>query len=437
MLKLAFLAASLSVILSGCGLFSKTPKSIAGVFQRVEIKNSALDVKHRVILPEMTRSCSWEDSINVNALPNFKVSGTLNSWKISNIFESSNEIVTDAISTKDATFIMTRSGHVKSYCNKDKKLHWSYDLGFKLKNAKSSSASLMHKDTKLYVTVNQYFIVLSAKDGSEVCYRKLQDKVTSGVCVTDDVAYFNDTSNLYAVNTPSGRILYTASGIPDPIAIESKMQPVLYRDNLLFSNHFCGQLTLVNTKQIGKPILQIPKPFAKGGPINLFMPGLISQPILDNNNSFLYLGNHTGMIQKYDVKKERVIWSKNIQSLQRLAQIGNTLFAITLARQAIAINTLNGEIIWATDLQLNSKIMHEFLAPLCINSNLVLLSRTGNLIVLDPYNGQTLLCMNLKLKNVISMSVTNDRLQIYTTNKILENQLQNKSQLSKKALKFG
>jgi outer membrane protein assembly factor BamB len=421
MLKLVFIAAALSITLSGCGLFSKTPQSVSNAFQKLETPKSALATKYEALIPNVTQSNSWEDPIDIVSLSNLKVLGTLNCWNISNIFQSGNEIITDAVSTSGNTFIMTKSGHVKSYRNKDKKLDWSYDLGFNLKDVRNASATLTHKDAKLYVTVHQHFIVLSAKDGSEIFYKKLSNKITSGVCVAEDIAYFNDVSNLYAIDILSGRILYTSPGVANSLVIESKTQPAFYESNALFSNHFCGQLTLVDTKQIGQPLLQIPIPFAKKGPINLFMPNLISQPIIDKNNSCIYLASHTGMIQKYDIKKECVIWSKNIHSLQRLSKIGNTLVAITLARQAIAINSLNGEIVWVADLELNPKILHEFLAPLCINGNLVLLSRTGNLIELNPKNGQVLFCTNIKLKNAISMAVVNDKLRIYTANKMLEN----------------
>ncbi len=416
LIQTVLLLAACSILLSSCGLFSRTPKPLSQILDKEH--TDQLDTKYKVIIPELKEMHTWGNPIDIVTLSNCKVVGNLSVLRKSKTFQFNDEIVIDPVITKDHTFIVTRNGQIKAYSNCDKKLSWSYDLGFKAKN---STSTLMHKNGKLYATIEQYLIVLSCEKGEELFYRKFANKLISGVCVEGQQAYLSDACNLYSIDLESGQVLYKSPGTVESISVESKFQPILYKQNMLLTNHFARQLTFVDPTKMGMPVLQIRHPRStKSGPISLFVSNLVSQPIIDNN--YLYFATRSGVVQKYDIEKNHSNWSLDVPSVQRLAKLGNLLIAVTLSNQAIAINSINGKTVWISNLQLKCKNTCEFLAPLCVNGTLLLLSKTGDLIGLNPYSGQLIFNTDLKLKNAISMSVVNDKLTVFTGKQILENQ---------------
>jgi len=386
----------------------KKPKRIAQLLERIETEKLQLDTHHKITIPAPLKISSWQDPINTVNIGNLSVAGDLSQLYTTKIVELKGKILTDPVIAENKIFLITKNGYIKAYDEVNHKPIWSYTV--KTDISRSTNAILKYQDGLLYVVFNQNFLTLSALDGHEICYKMFASNIASGICVEGDTTYLKDAFSLYAINIRNNQILWNIHGISDKVAIESKISPILHSSEMLLTNHFSGQLAFINPLKMGQRVLNIRQQLGKS-PVNLPIVNIANQPILTKN--FLYFATHSGMVQKYDIAKRKPDWHIEIPCVQRLVKIGNTLFVLTFTGQLAAINADNGKTAWVTNLPIDTKVVHEFLQPLCINSKIVLLSRTGHLITLSPQTGQILSLVDLKISDIVSMAVINDQLKVF------------------------
>ncbi|QEK39804.1 outer membrane protein assembly factor BamB family protein [Candidatus Sneabacter namystus] len=408
-------------MLSGCSLFSK--HAPVDDFLN-KLSEEHVITSHDILLPEARTNTIWHDDIDIvnSNIAHFKVSGKLDTWSLKH-FAYSKDIVSDVVCDFDKIFIMTNTGVVVAIDKSDYCAVWTSDIGLKKEKVQFSSMSIY--GNKLYVTANNYFLILSVVDGEELVRVPFQNYITSGVCLSDDdtKAYIKDDRAMYSVDTSSGRVTWILLGTPDNIKIYARTKSLLYKGDLLITDYSAGQLSVIESKKGGRLYQRVLFPQGHACEIvQLSLGGVICQPILDKKNDMLYFAAGPDYITKYDLKKQKAVWSKKIPGIRKMLLAGNTLFATTMGRQAVSVNIDNGQLSWVANLDTNlsKQGSRDFLQPLLVNENLVVVSANGEMFTVNPFNGRVASRINFDSGKVLAMCVIDDQLKLFTKKGMIE-----------------
>lgn len=345
-------------LLGGCELFVRRPAKLEKFIQEIPAVNSrqrieSINIKSREV---------GSDPLNfVNETSSaFKVQGSLSAWskrKLALNFFAQPVIADGKI------FALTSSGRVEAYSVKDGRLLWSALLGC----PRPRKASMLFQNGRLYVAADNCFAVF--ENGEEIIYRRLQYPILSGICIHGNQCSFQTLSGLYSINLIDGAVSSSVMGLREEARISHNFKPLVYKKNLICS-FFAGRLAVVDLDFSKGEISFID--FAKSSipaPTILPIRSLVCQPLLVEK--YCYFATSHGVVQKCDLNIKENVWSAHIPCVQNISLIGKTIFATTMGGQLVAINQLDGSLIWSA--KLCSKPAH-FLPAFAVNEYLVVIS---------------------------------------------------------------
>ena len=185
------------------------------------------------------------------------------------------------------------------------------------------------------------------------------------------------------------------------------------------TDYLSGYISIIDIKNRGKILGRIK--FAADqkffSTINLPIQNLVSQPIVDKEEG-LYFATHAGVLEKYSLKTQKLIWTIDIPGISNISYVGNTIFVTTIAKQVIAVNALDGQIAWITDIRTDPKKVPVFLPIMVINNSVVALSNTGHITVINPENGMIISHLEIG-RPIVSAVVLNQALHVFTEHGVM------------------
>ena len=93
---------------------------------------------------------------------------------------------------------------------------------------------------------------------------------------------------------------------------------------------------------------------------------------------------------KIDLANPQVLWRENYPGARSVWISQNATYLITDDNQLLAVDNINGEMVWITDL---SKDLHktnntEFFGPVLAGDQLIITSTEGDIFFLSPMDGK-------------------------------------------------
>ncbi len=376
---------------------------------------------YKVTLATPERSKDWVCGSGwINTQPrNFdsETDGVFVSHKI-----SSSAMIAPPIIADGKVFILSADGTIAAFDSSSYKSLWSASLKTSSRQAGFSGGGMTYRDGTLYITHStRDIIAYDAVDGRELWRRQVPDVTKAQPVLHKNVALVLTISNqLYAIDIRNGRILWEHNGLPETLSPNRNVAPIVHNDKVIVG-YSSGQLIILNLAD-GAELWQMN--FSKDD--DDILPGLIpigleSQPIIDGNNMYVATGN--GLLLKIGLENGLVLWQKKVKDVQSMNKSGNILIAVTNAKQVAAFDDATGQVVWVTDFdpaiaaKKKSRQPTQFLTPLVINSEIVVISSDGQLYQLSPETGA--ITKERRIDKGAQFMTVGDSLSIFTKNNAL------------------
>ncbi len=287
---------------------------------------------------------------------------------------------------------------------------------------------------------------------------KKYEFIRGGLSYFDGKLIFVDGyGQVIAINSASGEIIWQNS-LPFPIL----SSPLIYRgfvyfisaDNRLFAFDFetgensWSYQTIVETKKsiyTASPVAFeniVIAPFSNGELIafkydngqplwsdiaskitvlsNFDIKDISANPVISSNN--IYTLSSNGKFLSINLINGQRNWVTDISGIRTPVISGNQIYLLNSDSKLICLNKRSGEIYWITQLEKHKgtekfKNLNLWLGPYALNDNLYLISYFGELLKIDPLNGEILDSQTLGINEImIEPLLLSDQIYIMDVN---------------------
>ena len=349
-------------------------------------------------LAELKRNEYWGDSINyVNQVPSNIEVNNFDTNSNSYINSPSGSFVTAPIYVDKKVFALTSSGYLCCYDLEKKKYLWISETDFKV----TEKANLYHNKNMIFInTGGRQILAFDLENGKKIWFTCFDNFVFSTPVVNSDQIFFVQTvgDKIYAIDYNNGKTLWSNEEGGSNMELSSRHKPLLFQDNLIVTTGRGNIISLQATngkKNWSKPI----NPFYDLTN-DILIDGIVRQASIEGNLGYFVSMNYVVCI---DVSNGSFKWRKKIDNMQNFLSSGSALFVVTNDYEFIALDKNSGKVIWVSHLEV--KKLKDLIDPIVANSYIYMASKSGFILQINPYNGETTSILNFGKKIVSQMAV--------------------------------
>jgi outer membrane protein assembly factor BamB len=402
--------------LTSCGGYGKV-KNIIDFTPQLQPEDSG----HKVSLSPAEHAKQWNEGVNwINVQPsNFATSEVVGALSRKKSYK---RIIAAPIIVDGKIFVLSEDATLSAIDARSYKSLWSNHLNAKSDSRSFSGGGLLSTGGKIFITHGtRDVIVLDASDGRELWRRTLPDISKAQPVLYDNLLLVLTISNqLCALNVHTGQLVWQHDGLPEVLSYDKGVAPIA-RDGRVFVCYSSGELVILDASN-GEEVWQLNLARENDGSPGFSTLGIESQPIIDGDN--IYIASSSGALMKLNIKTGYIYWKRKLSDIQSMNKSGNTIFLTTNAKQVAALNERTGLVIWVTDLSVEGAQTKksykpvQFLTPVVLNNNLVVISSDGKMRVISGDTGLVEKVIGLDVG--ASFIAIDDDLTVFTKTSILK-----------------
>ena len=403
----AVFAAALACLLAACDslpfLGAKEAPPLPG--KRIAILVGERDLsadedasREQIVLPAPTRNENWPQA---GGYPNHAMHHILvaeniqRAWSRS-IGEGSSKderVIAQPVVSDGRIFTMDAETVVRAGKEKTGEEIWKVNLTPKGEDSGEVGGGLAVDNGTLFVTTGYGEVVaLNVEDGKVAWRRDLTAPIRSAPTVISGRAFvLTLTNKLYALDSRTGEVLWSHSGIEEPTNLLGGASPAADAGVVIvpYSSGELIALRMENGQELWNDSLAGQR--RTRGTTSLS--AIRGRPILDRG--VVYATGFGGLTVAINVRTGRRIWEREIASMESPWIAGDTLYVLTVNEELAAINRTDGHIHWVTQLpQWKSPKDKEdriiWTGPLLVSDRLIVAGSQGEAWSISPYTGQVL-----------------------------------------------
>tara|TARA_E500000178_G_C17024451_1_gene757248 strand:- start:47 stop:1369 length:1323 start_codon:yes stop_codon:yes gene_type:complete len=393
------------VVLTGCGTreflgFEKKKIKLPG--KRIAILKEEnnenipiLKSKIEVVLDESSTTSDWLQSnssanhLSINHLSDSKleVFKTLVSGK----GETKNsKILTQPVIYKNNIFFLDAKSNVISFDLIEKRIIWKKNISSEgEKNHDIGGGLAIYKDTLIINSPYRQIISLDIESGEVIWVKDIESALRSSPTIYDNKLLSLTLGNkLYALNAESGDLLWEHQGLFNNTTLMSSPKVAIDENIVIvpYSNGDFFALNLNNGREIWRNSfidLEVKETTNTFTDIDAF-------PVIKRD--MVFMTSAVGKLSAINKKTGNKFWTKDIFSTQTPAVNGNNIFIINKNKELICLNIIDGGVKWSLNIDegLSDQYRYRWMAPILINSKLIIVGGEKKLIIIDPFNGSIL-----------------------------------------------
>ncbi|PCJ29718.1 MAG: hypothetical protein COA94_00650 [Rickettsiales bacterium] len=260
------------------------------------------------------------------------------------------EIIARPAIAKGVMYSVDGKGYVSAFSLKEQKILWSSDIAKGELDRSFSAGGVLFSDDKLYVTnSSRFLVILDAKTGHEIIRKEFPDILRAKpIMATDRLLLVQTISNqLLAYDIVSSKLVWLHEGGIETISTRSQAAPKVYNGHAIvsYSSGEVVYLDVTNGKE--KWVYNLSTIDDIGFPS--FDPSVIvTEPIIHKN--YVYFATSNAKLVKLDLSNGAPAWIRDADDIQSMSLINNTLFVTNNARQAAALSSHNGKVLWVGNM---------------------------------------------------------------------------------------
>ena len=379
MKKNIILTSTLLLLLSSCG--GKT-SNLVSFTKPVGAEESGASIA----LPAQQTLHNWD---NNNIGTNISLDPSHNKFKTHSIKLHRN-ISAQPVIIDGKIIFLTREGAITALDESSLKQLWHTDLINKDSKSDFIEGGITHHAGKLFVTNgSRKFDIIDINNGNVLFSKQFPDLlITTPVLYENSVVLQTVDNHMYLFDLTKNILAWDNVGNSEVLRGGLAVDPVIDEKGRAIISYTSGQVTLLDLKnkaELWQMDLSINNTMPEYVPVNIAV-----TPIIEGDH--VYLADNNGKLLKADMNNGHVVWSKEIDDVRTINNGVNALFVTTNGRQAIAIDKMNGKIIWATNLSERGKARSkwdpiDYAASIMMNDMISIYTSDGENYILRAADG--------------------------------------------------
>ena len=271
--------------------------------------------------------------------------------------------------------------------------------------SKIGALALNNNDLYL-ITNNAQLVKLNAKTGEIIYSKYFNTTLKSGLTFCNNKLFFTtDNNETFAINPSNGEKEYIHKTIEESSSFIKGSTPACKDDKLIttFSN---GEVHMIMADTSTAIWLDSAYKINTSNINNIS--DIIANPVI--NKDTVIVKSYNDITKAFNINDGSTIWITSNGGKTTPIISNNIMFDIDNNKIVFASNAITGNKIWETKLEIDKNDI--FFDPLLINNQLIIPVSNGDLIKVNPYNGQIIETENLTSKIDVSPIVINDKLII-------------------------
>lgn len=405
-LCLAFVAVA-SLGLSGCdtvgGMFeSQTKPKLPGKRLSVMELETKLTVDPEVadetiLLPDATANADWTQPGGVpsNAMSHLSAPGKLEKlWSVDAGSGSggASRLVASPIVAEGKVFVLDAEAHVRAFDAKSGKKLWTQDLTPEDQDSEKARGGGIAYDNGHIFAATGFGLVhsLDAATGKVGWTANAVVPFRASPTATNGFVYAVTSENqMLCLNEETGEILWRHRGITEPAGILAATSPAV-AGSIVIAPYSSGELFALRTEN--GTVLWSDSLTRTGNLTSLSeLNDIAGRPVIDNDRVFAI--SHSGRFVSIDLRTGERVWTRDVPGVQTPVVAGDYIFLVTGDQEVLGMSRRDGRIHWLTKLERwedpdDHEEPIEWSGPLLISEHLLLVSTTGEAVMISPLTGK-------------------------------------------------
>jgi outer membrane protein assembly factor BamB len=212
-----------------------------------------------------------------------------------------------------------------------------------------------------------------------------------------------------AYATKTGERLWDHQGLNDITNILGGASPVI-KDDVVIVTYSSGEIYALKTDS-GAVVWSDTVTTSLRSDSIASIPHIVGNPIIEGH--ILYVTSHGGKTIAYDLTTGLSVWKQDLGSVTSPILLGNYLFILESQNRLVCLEKSTGRIHWIAVMPLDQENKPtKWSAPLGVNDRLVLSSKDGRVIFVDPAQGSVTSTMAMN-ESITTQPIVADGKLIY------------------------
>ena len=339
-------------------IFKKQGEKI-NVFEANNVFDKEVDSSSILQLnqPQLNKKWSYEHFSSNNFYDHLVYEG-----KFQDIFKKSigdyinkNNDSGSLLAFENFAFFSDEKGKIYKFDTSNQKIIWELKIYESSYNDYPKNIVLFLNGDVLYAADNLGFIYsIDVQTGKIIWQQNYGIPFSSNLNFHKGVLFVvNQNSRLYAFNPSDGQKIWSFESLSGLIKPSRSSNISLYDNKLLFSNDV-GDITAIDLDQ---QVIIWTKNILSQNTISNNLVFKISNILIDKKD--VYVSSNSGDLFNFNLETGEIKWSLKLSSIQNHISTDKYLFVLTENAYVVALNKLNGSILWSLNLNKNSKSIIE------------------------------------------------------------------------------
>ena len=333
-------------------IFKKQGEKI-NVFDKEVDSSSILQLNQ----PQLNKKWSYEHFSSNNFYDHLVYEG-----KFQDIFKKSigdyinkNNDSGSLLAFENFVFFSDEKGKIYKFDTSNQKIIWELKIYESSYNDYPKNIVLFLNGDVLYAADNLGFIYsIDVQTGKIIWQQNYGIPFSSNLNFHKGVLFVvNQNSRLYAFNPSDGQKIWSFESLSGLIKPSRSSNISLYDNKLLFSNDV-GDITAIDLDQ--QVIIWTKNILSQNTILNNLVLK-ISNILIDKKD--VYVSSNSGDLFNFNLDTGEIKWSHKLSSIQNHIITDKYLFVLTENAYVVALNKLNGSILWSLNLNKYSKSIVE------------------------------------------------------------------------------
>ncbi len=242
---------------------------------------------------------------------------------------------------------------------------------------------------RIFITTG-FGVVVAAqiKDGSKIWENNLGMPLRIAPTVAAGKVFVQSADNhFFALNAADGEILWDYDTALENTTIMGGAMAAYGKDTDMVIAGFSNGEAQAFGATIGTPLWSTDLVENSYAYSSTYLHTIKASPVIEGKT--VYLLGSADVFTAIDMRSGAPKWQKKIGGTLTPLLSGNTLFAVSNNNELVAVNKENGNVLWATAIDLGEKASKITVhAPVMLNSLLVVALSDGNVLTYDPKTGK-------------------------------------------------
>ena len=320
-----------------------------------------IEVDSRSILqlnqPQLNKKCSYEHFSSSNFYDHLVYEGKFQDIFKKNIgdYLNKNNDNGSLLVFENFVFLSDEKGKIYKFDTNNQKIIWELKIYTSTYNDYPKNIALFLNGDILYAADNLGFIYsIDVQTGKTIWQQNYGIPFSSHLNFHKGILYVvNQNSRLYAFNPSDGQKIWSFESLSGLIKPSRSSNISLYDNKLLFSNDV-GDVTAIDLDQ---QVIIWTKNILSQNTISNNIVFKISNILIDKKDVFV--SSNSGDLFNFNLETGEIKWAQKLSSIQNHISTDKYLFVLTENAYVVALNKLNGSILWSLNLNKYSKSIIE------------------------------------------------------------------------------